>query len=46
MKKILVLQGPNLNMVGRREPAIYGNETAEKINVQITDEKNKTAKVQ
>lgn len=36
-KKILVLLGPNLNMVGVREKGIYGDETAESINLQITD---------
>ena len=35
MKKILVLLGPNLNMVGVREKRIYGEETAESISAEI-----------
>ena len=35
MKKILVMLGPNLNMVGIREKGVYGTETAETIEQEI-----------
>lgn len=29
MKKILIINGPNLNLLGKREPSVYGNQTFE-----------------
>lgn len=35
MKKILVIHGPNLNLLGEREPNVYGKDTLESINNEI-----------
>ena len=38
---ILVIHGPNLNLLGKREPEVYGYLTLEDINQQLTAQAEK-----
>ena len=38
--KILVIHGPNLNLLGIREPDVYGSTTMEEINQGLLDKAN------
>ena len=42
MRKILVIHGPNLNLLGQREPGIYGLVTLAKINQLLKSQAKKS----
>jgi len=37
VKKIVVVHGPNLNLLGKREPHIYGTRTLDDLNKTVRD---------
>lgn len=41
MKKIVVVNGPNLNLLGKREPHIYGTRSLDDLNKAVRDKASK-----
>ncbi len=38
MKKIIIINGPNLNLLGKREPLTYGNKSFEDYREELVEE--------
>ncbi len=41
LMRVLVLHGPNLNLLGKREPGVYGHRSLSEIDAALTDEATK-----
>ena len=45
MKKFLIINDPNLNLLGLREPSVYGTKTLEKIILETNEKCTKIAEL-